>query len=194
MTAFWTASLACLLACAMLAGCTAPEPPRTYADLDGVLHDPLDPSGVAANVMIFTTVDCPIANGYAPKIHAIVSEYADREVRFFLVHVDPEVTRAAAVVHAADFGYAIPILLDPEHRLVAATGVSITPEVAVLTADRGLAYRGRIDNWYGDLGKKRPRATRTNLRNALDAVLAGQLVVPARTDAVGCYIADLLPR
>ena len=41
----------------------------------------------------------------------------------------------AARQHAASFGYRCPVLLDPRHKLVAATGVTITPEVAVVTAD-----------------------------------------------------------
>ena len=70
------------------------------------------------------------------------------------------------------------------------TGVTISPEAALVVRGGELAYRGRIDNWYGDLGRKRPRPTRFELRDALDAVLAGRPVLVPRAEAVGCFIPD----
>jgi hypothetical protein len=55
----------------------------------------------------------------------------------------------------------------------------------------GLAYRGRIDDLYPELGKKRAAPTKRDLREALAAVLAGKPVPVPRTEAVGCSIPDL---
>ena len=60
----------------------------------------------------------------------------------------------------------------------------------MLTGD-GVAYRGRIDDLFEDLGKKRRKARTRDLRDALEAVLAGKAVVNPRTTAVGCYIPEL---
>lgn len=49
-------------------------------------------------------------------------------------------------------------------------------------------YLGRIDDWFGDLGKKRPAPTTHDLRDALHALLAGGEPAVARTVAVGCDI------
>ena len=57
--------------------------------------------------------------------------------------------------------------------------------------DGEIAYRGRIDNAWGDLGARRPRASRQDLREALRAVLRGEPVPQPRTDAIGCNIPDL---
>ena len=67
----------------------------------------------------------------------------------------------------------------------------ITPEAAVFAPDREMVYRGRIDDRYVDFGKTRARATRHDLTDALEAVLAGESVPNPRTEAVGCFIADL---
>ena len=53
-----------------------------------------------------------------------------------------------------------------------------------------VAYRGRIDNRYVELGVERPAATQRDLADALAAVVAGKPVAAATTQAVGCYIAD----
>jgi hypothetical protein len=169
-----------------LAAC-ASEPPLRFLDIDGDAHDPIGP-GAHASVLIFTTFDCPIANSYSPEINAIVDDYSGKPIDFYLVHTDRGATRDLATQHAADYGYQLPVLLDNDRKLVERTGVTITPEVAVFEKSGELAYRGRIDNWYADLGKKRPRPTVRDLRAALDALLAGKQVPTPRTEAVGCTI------
>ena len=188
-----SATLLLLLALAQGA-CRAPDgsSPPGYPDQHGELQRPLHPEGNQAHVLVFVTTDCPIANGYAPEIQSIADDYRDRSVRFFLVHVDPQVTREAAAAHALDYGFEVPILLDPTQELVAETGATITPEAVVLTPSGEMAYRGRIDNWYAQLGRKRRFPTQHDLRDAIDAVLAGEPVETARTQAVGCFVPDPL--
>jgi thiol-disulfide isomerase/thioredoxin len=159
-------------------------------DVQGRTQRPLDVKGAKASVLFFVTPDCPISNAYAPQINALVKEHAGRAVRFYVVHVDPDLKRDAARRHAESFGYRCPVLLDSKHQLVAATGVTTTPEVAVVTADSTIAYRGRIDDLYPEVGVKRRVPTRRDLREALAAVLAGKPVPAARTKAVGCLIPD----
>ncbi|GIT77890.1 MAG: hypothetical protein Ct9H300mP32_2720 [Verrucomicrobiota bacterium] len=64
----------------------------------------------------------------------------------------------------------------------------VTPEAAVFDAKGRLIYRGRIDDLYADFGKKRARPTRHDLRDTLDALLAGKRLTKRTTKAVGCYI------
>jgi hypothetical protein len=141
-------------------------------------------------VLFFITTDCPIANSYAPEINALVAEYAGRPVRFYAVQVDPELTAEQARRHAREFGLRLPVLLDRRHELVKATGATRTPEVAVLLPGGKIAYRGRIDDLYPDLGKKRKAPARRDLRDALSAVLASRPVKVPRTEAVGCSIPE----
>lgn len=162
----------------------------TFEDLEGHKQQPLRVEGVKASVLFFLTPDCPIANSYAPEINALVKEHANQPLRFYAVHVDPDLKVEAARKHATQFGYHCPVLLDPRHQLVAATGVTTTPEVAVVTADGNIAYRGRIDDLYPEIGVKRQAPTRRDLREALAAVLADKPVAVARTPAVGCLIPD----
>jgi Redoxin len=139
-------------------------------------------------VLFFLTPDCPISNRYAPEINALVKENAEKPLRFHVVYADPDLTVEAAQKHAEAFGYRCPVLLDPRHKLVAATGVTITPEVAVVRADGQVAYRGRIDDRYPQIGIKRQAPTRRDLREALSAMLADRPVPTPRTKAVGCII------
>ncbi|HZL34092.1 MAG TPA: redoxin domain-containing protein [Tepidisphaeraceae bacterium] len=157
-------------------------------DITGVVRHPLEPGHGKAAVVIFISTDCPVSNGYAPEINRICKAYESRGVAFYLVHTDPALSTADAARHATDYGFACPILIDRKHELVKRIGATMTPEAAVIGPDGAVAYRGRIDNLYVSLGKRRYQATVHDLRAALDATLAGKPVAVPRTTAVGCSI------
>ena len=160
----------------------------TIADIQGVPRSPLRPDGMAS-VLFFITSDCPISNSYAPEIQRICSEYGPKKVSCNLVYVDPDLTVADVKKHVKDFGYsAVPAILDSTQKLVHAAGATITPEAAVIGSSGQVLYRGRIDNVYASLGKRRPEATEKDLRKALDEVLSGKPVSTPQTKAIGCYI------
>ena len=82
----------------------------------------------------------------------------------------------------------LPLLRDPENKLVKALGATITPEVFVLNGQYEVMYSGRIDNWAYELAKKRKLITAHDLQDALEAMLAGKKVIVTQTKAVGCFI------
>ena len=160
----------------------------TITDIEGVPRSPLRPEG-KASVLFFITTDCPISNSYAPEIQRICSEYGPKKVSCNLVYVDPDLTLADVKKHVKDFGYfAVPAILDSTQKLVHAASASITPEAAVIGASGQVLYRGRIDNVYASLGKRRPEATEKDLRKALDEALSGKPVSTPQTKTIGCYI------
>jgi hypothetical protein len=167
------------------------KPPLSLKDIDGKPHTPLAIDNAKANVLFFTTTDCPIANSYWPEIATIVKDCGGSSVQFFAVHVDPDLKADDARKHAKDFSLTLPVLIDAKHELVLDAGITRTPEVAVFTPDGTLAYRGRIDDRYTGFGKKRPAPTQRDLRDALTAIVAGEKVPTPRTEAVGCSVPDL---
>lgn len=160
-------------------------------DINGVPRFPLKPEG-RASVLFFITSDCPIANSYAPEIQRICSEYGPKRVSCDLVYVDPTLTVAEVRKHVQDFGYAsLTAILDSSHKLVKAAAATITPEAAIIGPSGHVLYRGRIDNVYAALGRRRPEATERDLRKALDEILSGKPVSAPQTRAIGCYIPPL---
>lgn len=165
-----------------------PTRPVELVDLDGQSHTPLKNSKSKATILFFLLPDCPISNAYAPEIKRISTQYALSEISSFIVYVSPDMTADEAKKHAMDYGYDIPILRDESFELVEQTGVTIAPEVAVVSPEGKTLYRGRIDNLYAALGKRRMKATEHDLRDALDAILQGKPVVQETTKSIGCYI------
>ena len=158
-------------------------------DLDGAPANPLQVAPGEAHVLVFTSHECPIANAYAPTLQALAGHWQTLPVRLFLVHVDPDLSAAAARRHASDYALPGRILLDPGHSLARAVGATRTPEAVVLTP-AGLVYRGRIDDQWQALGARAAAATHHDLGDAVTAALAGRPLAGPFPAAVGCLLPE----
>ncbi len=157
-------------------------------DTNQAIHTAQEWKGKRAIVLFFTMTDCPLANGYVPEMNRMRADYEPKGVAFYAVQVDPTVSAAAVKKYAQEYVYSFPMLNDPKSILARLTGATVTPEVAVLSPNGHVLYLGRIDNKVEDLTRPRYAATEPELRNALDALLAGKAPKQARTRAVGCSI------
>jgi hypothetical protein len=150
------------------------------------------PASVKAIVFLFTSVDCPVSNRYAPVVTRLNDTFTPRGVRFWLVYPNPFDTPEAIREHVKAFGYSSTALLDPEHALAKLAQATITPEAAVFDRDGREHYHGRLDDRFVSLGVERPAPTRHDLEDAISAVLAGKPVAQPSTQAVGCFISDFV--
>ncbi len=163
-------------------------PQFSLSDTAGHAHTPAEWASKRAVVLFFSSTDCPLANAYVPEMNRIEHTYSSRAVAFFAVQGDATIPPAEVIKHAKEFSFEFPYLFDPRESLAAYTGATTVPEVAVLSPRGEVLYLGRIDNRQEDFGKQRPQATEFDLRNALDAILAGKPVPHSRTKALGCSI------
>jgi hypothetical protein len=167
------------------------HPGIVVRDVDGVRREPLKVEKGHLAALVFVTHDCPISNYYSHEIRRVCDEYKGRGVDCTLVYIDPTMRDEAAAKHARDYGHGdYPKVVDRERELVAATGVTVTPEVVVVRRDERIAYRGRIDDYYAQLTKPRAQVTVHDWRDALDEMLEGKAVVRPEVPAVGCAIPD----
>ena len=79
----------------------------------------------------------------------------------------------------------------PPAQLVRLAEAQVAPETAVFEAAGRLAYCGLIDDRFVDFGKARAAARTHALEAAITAALASKPVSPARTRAVGRFLADV---
>ena len=156
-------------------------------DLAGRTANPLSSDSARALVFVFLSVECPICNQYAPELTRLQEQFGTNGIRFELIY--PEADETAEVIRksAREYRLGMEQFRDPEHALVRAAGAKVTPEAAIFVPGRGFVYCGRIDNRYVQLGVARLEATEHDLRDALQALLAGKPIGPAKP-AVGCFI------
>src|ERR1700733_13659050 len=178
--------LAGAMVCAVAFG--AQRPQFALRDTRNVVHTPEEWNGKKAIVVFFTGTGCPVRNSDVPEMNRTRQNYEARGVAFYAVQADTTITDADVLRHTEDFQFSFPLLFDPNQRLVKMTGATTIPSAAVLKPDGTLLYLGRIDNRVEDFNVRRPEPTRFDLREALDAVLAGKPVPNPRTKAFGCAI------
>jgi thiol-disulfide isomerase/thioredoxin len=144
-------------------------------------------TGYRAVVLVFLGTECPISNLYLPGLIELEKKYRSKPVQFLAVYPNEHEDLEQVSAHAYDRDVPFPVLKDFGQRLAEAVGVTRVPTVLVLDGDFVLRYRGRIDDRYG-VAFRRPRATRDDLVQALEEVLAGKKVSLAETEADGCLL------
>lgn len=142
-----------------------------------------------ARVLVFLTGECPVARGYFPQLNRYYQDWGQNggDIELLGIWADPTQSPQQVAEFVKDLEIEFPVLLDRDAALGAALKPTNVPEAFVLSSEGNVLYRGRIDDRYLELGKRRPEATEETLRLAAEAVAAGKPVGEARTEPVGCY-------
>jgi mono/diheme cytochrome c family protein len=124
---------------------------------------------------------------YAPRLKSLEEAYRGKGVRLLALNVAPSDSVTEAAWQAVKAEWAFPVGKDFDGKAAKALGATRTPEVVVLDSQRRLVYRGRIDDQLR-LSGSREAASREDLKEALEDVLAGREVRVAETPVDGCLI------
>ncbi len=135
-------------------------------------------------VLMFIATQCPYSNAYNDRMRDMAAAYAKKRVLFVGINSNKTESLEEAAAHAKAHGLTFPILKDPGNKVADLYDAKRTPEVFVIGKDGKLLYHGRIDDNSDDASK----VTSPDLKNALDALLAGKPVTRAETKAFGCTI------
>jgi peroxiredoxin len=156
--------------------------------VDGEQHALADYGDAEILVLVQSCNHCPYVLAWEARMSAIQRDYADRGVILVAINSNdaeryPGDSFAAMVGHAEAEAFPFDYLYDSEQTVAHALGSERTPEVFVFDRDRQLRYHGAIDD-----NRDETWVTQNYLRDALDAVLAGNAPAPADTPAVGCSV------
>jgi peroxiredoxin len=135
-------------------------------------------------VLMFIATQCPYSNGYNDRMRDMAAAYAKKGVLFVGINSNNTESVEETAAHAKQHAFGFPVLKDPGNKVADLYDARRTPEVYVIGKDGKLLYHGRIDDNSNDASK----VTSPDLKNALDALLAGQTVSKAETKAFGCTI------
>lgn len=140
-------------------------------------------------VVLVSCNHCPYVIAYEPRLVALAREYAPKGVDWVAVNANdatryPDDGMQAMKARARERGFPFPYLRDDAQTFVRALGARFTPDAFVFDRARRLRYHGRIDDNHRDPSQ----VTSTDLKNALDALLAGNDPPVTETTAFGCSI------
>jgi peroxiredoxin len=155
----------------------------TLPDTSGAAHTLASLKGKNGVVLIFIAVQCPVSNGYNERMEKLAQDYKACGIN--VVGINANSTESASDVkdHAAKNNLTFPILKDNGDKIADVLGATRTPEAYFLDANSKLLYHGRIDNSL-DI----TQVNSNELRDALDATLAGKPVPKTTANAFGCSI------
>jgi peroxiredoxin len=155
----------------------------TLTDVNGTPHSLTDYRSSKAIVLMFIATQCPVSNAYNGRMVELFKDYAPRGVAFIGINSNEQESVEEIREHAKNHGFTFPILKDWNNVIADRLGASVTPEIYVLNARFDILYHGRIDD-----SRREADVNSRDLRNALDAVLAGKSVPLTETKAFGCTI------
>jgi peroxiredoxin/mono/diheme cytochrome c family protein len=160
-------------------------------DLQGVSHSLVELKDSPVVVVAFMGAECPLAKLYAPRLSELAREYAGRGASFLAIDANAQDSLAEMGHFSRTYQLTIPFLKDPGNVVADLFAAERTPEVFVLDRERVVRYHGRIDDQYGfqsGVGYQRPQATKRDLADAIDQLLAGKSIDQSTTHAPGCLI------
>ncbi len=155
----------------------------TLTDYEGNNHSLSDYTESKVIVIMFIATKCPVSNDYNSRMEEIFNEYKDKEVSFLGINSNKSEDVSEIENHAKDNGLTFTILKDDKNIIADKFEASYTPEIYVLSNNFELLYHGRIDN-----SRRESVVSSSDLKNALDEILAGKEVSNPETKAFGCTI------
>ena len=156
--------------------------------IDGRDHSLEEYADATVLVLVQSCNHCPYVLAWEGRIDALQRDYADRGVRIVAINSNDATAYPAdsfenMVEHAREAGYSFDYLYDESQQVARTLGSERTPEAFVFDADRRLVYHGAVDDNREDAS-----VTTHYLRNAIEAVLAGETPPVADAPPVGCTV------
>jgi thiol-disulfide isomerase/thioredoxin len=157
---------------------------------NGVTRSLSDFADAKALVVMFICNHCPFVKHVQSELARLRADYADRGVAFVAIssndvenYPDDAPPKMTDEAKRADYGF--PYLYDESQEVAKAYRAACTPDFFLFDENRGLVYRGQLDD-------SRPKnglpVTGADLRAALDAVLQGREAPGDQKPSIGCNI------
>lgn len=210
-------ALASVLAVALAAACspapvteTAEAPPATTVaeptvataktvsdfelkDQNGVAHRLHAMTEAKAIVVVMQGVGCPIVQKLTPTLKDIQAEYEAKGVKFVMLNPNIQDTPEKIAAEAEKFDLHLPMLKDDAQAVSKELGAVRTAETFVIEPGTWkVLFHGPIDDRL-TYGREKAEASNHYLKDALNAVLAGQTPPLVTAEADGCIINYVTP-
>jgi peroxiredoxin len=143
---------------------------------------------VVATVWIFMNTTCPVSEAEAPYLKALRDTFQTKGIQFIAVfsgeHADTLEIEEFLLKHRLT----VPVLYDKDMLAANSLGANVTPQVVIVLPDETVVYRGRVNDLFEQIGRRRSKITNHDARDVLRMIVKGAIPTYRTTDAVGCVI------
>lgn len=169
-------------------GTTTPDFSLINVDGQTVCRD--DVKDASALLVIFMCNHCPFVVHIAPQLAQFALDYRDTGLAIVAISSNdvsshPQDSPEQMVHEVEQRGYIFPYLYDEEQEVAKVFRAACTPDFFLFDGNQELVYRGQFDSSRPDSATP---VSGEDLRQAVDAVLAGQQVVTDQKPSIGCNI------
>ncbi len=146
--------------------------------------------GSVATVFMFICNHCPYVIHIREELIKMVNEYGPRGISFIAISSN-DVSRYPADAPelmkelATELHFPFPYLYDETQEVAKAYHAACTPDFSIFDKDLLCVYRGQLDSSRPGNGKP---VTGLDMRKALDAILANEIINPIQVPSIGCSI------
>jgi hypothetical protein len=139
---------------------------------------------------MFICNHCPFVKHVQGELVKVASDYQPKGIAFVAISANdvrsyPDDSPENMKAVAERLGYPFPYLYDESQEVARSYKAACTPDFYIFDGDLRLVYRGQLDD--SRPGNRVP-VTGSDLRAALDAILAGRPVDANQKPSIGCNI------
>ncbi|PWT91520.1 MAG: hypothetical protein C5B54_05145 [Acidobacteria bacterium] len=137
-------------------------------------------------VVIFIATRCPFSNAFNDVMAQLAKDYSAKGFTFIGINANKTEPLEEVAQHAKEH-FPFTVLKDDGSKTADAYNAHVTPEAYVVDATGTVRYHGALGS--SDNPTTDPKqANSTEIRAALDELLAGKQITKAKTKAFGCTI------
>lgn len=168
-------------------GQTAPD--FHLPGVDDKIYSLRDFANAPILIVVFSCNHCPYVVGSEDRVRKLVAHYALCSVRMIAINSNeaenhPNDSFEHMKQRAREKQLNFPYVWDESQEVACAYGALRTPHFYVFDQQRRLRYTGRMDDNPRNPGQEKTR----ELRDALDALLAGKKPPVPLTNPIGCNV------
>ena len=141
------------------------------------------PGTAKARVTVFLSTQCPVSKVYSPRLNALAQQFKSQGVEFKGVFSNMQESQSEIGTFTQSRHLNFACIKDADGHFAAKYGATMTPQAFVEDPSGKILYQGRIDD-----NVDKSQVHKSDLAEALSAVLAGRAVVHPKTLAFGCII------
>lgn len=171
-------------------GVKAPRADYAMQNIDGSTLSLEDVKKENGLLVVFSCNTCPFVLAWEDQYPKLGKMAAENNIGMVLVNSnaakrDNADSMEAMEAHYGKAGYNVPYVIDKNSVLANAFGARTTPHVYLFDSEMALRYRGSINDKY----ENKDKVARTPyLKNAIDNLVKGNKIEPAKTKEIGCSI------
>jgi len=163
-------------------------PNFTLKDFTGKEHSLYDYLKHKGIVVMFIATQCPISNAYNERMVKLYKDYVPKGIAVLGINSNKQESVEEITEHSKKHGFEFPVLKDWNNVIADKFDAMVTPEIYLIDSTGVLRYHGRIDD-----SRNPGKVTQNDLRDVLDAYLAGKPLPKKETKAFGCTIKRVTP-